>query len=89
MAGKAVDGQRQHTDINQGDGQAAECFGDGLAAQAVARLGHQHHSQQVAQAAAQAKADGLRQRKALGTLKKSRTRLHLSYDLSQHSITFV
>ena len=48
MAGKAVDGQRQHTDIDQGDGQAAECFGDGLAAQAVARLGHQHHSQQVA-----------------------------------------
>ena len=32
------------------------------------RLGHQHHSQQVAQAAAQAKADGLRQRKALGAL---------------------
>ena len=68
MAGKAVDGQRQHTDIDQGDGQAAECFGDGLAAQAVARLGHQHHSQQVAQAAAQAKADGLRQRKALGAI---------------------
>ena len=42
MAGKAVDGQRQHTDIDQGDGQAAKCFGDGLAAQAVARLGHQH-----------------------------------------------
>ena len=61
MAGKAVDGQRQHTNIDQRDGQAAECFGDGLAAQAVARFRHQHNGQQITQAAAQTKADGLGQ----------------------------
>ena len=30
MSGKAIDRQRQHADIHQRDGQAAECFGDGF-----------------------------------------------------------
>ena len=30
MAGKAIDGQCQHPDVDQRDGQAAECLRDGL-----------------------------------------------------------
>ena len=56
MAGKAIDGQRQHADVHQRDGQAAECLGDSFAAQAVARLGDQQHRQHIAKAAAKAKA---------------------------------
>ena len=36
MSGKTIDRQCQHTDVHQCDGQAAEGFRDGLAAQAVA-----------------------------------------------------
>ena len=36
MSGETIDRQCQHADIHQRDGQAAECFRDGLAAQAVA-----------------------------------------------------
>ena len=56
MAGKAIDGQRQHADVHQRDGQAAERGGDSLAAQAVLGLCDQQHSQQVAHAAAKAEA---------------------------------
>ena len=59
MAGKAINGQRQHADVHQRDGQAAERGGDSLAAQAVLGLCDQQHSQQVAHAAAQAKAQAL------------------------------
>lgn len=55
MSGKAIDRQRQHADIHQRDGQAAECLGDGFAAQAVARLGDQQHRQHIAKAAAKPK----------------------------------
>ena len=48
MAGKAINGQRQHADIDQCDGQAAECFRDGLAAQAVACFRHQKHGKHIA-----------------------------------------
>ena len=82
MAGKAVDGQRQHTDIDQGDGQAAECFRDGLAAQAVAGFRYQQHRQHIAKAAAKAKAKALPQRKALGALHQHRTQ-HAAVDRRQ------
>lgn len=38
MSGETIDRQCQHADIHQRDGQAAECFRDGLAAQALAGL---------------------------------------------------
>ena len=66
MSGKAIDCQRQHADIHQRDGQAAECLGDGSAAQAVARFGDQQHRQHIAKAAAKAKAKALAKGKALG-----------------------
>ena len=50
MSGKAIDGQRQHADVDERDGQAAERRRDGPAAQAVPRLRDQQDSQQVAQA---------------------------------------
>ena len=68
MAGKAIDGQRQHTDVDQRDGQAAKRFRDGPAAQTILGFRHQHDGQQIAEAAAKAEADGLFQRKALGAL---------------------
>ena len=54
MARKTIDGQRQHADIDQRDGQAPERLRDGLAAQTVVGLRHQHDGQQVAEAAAEA-----------------------------------
>ena len=66
MAGKTVDRQRQHPDIDQGDGQPPERLRDRPAAQAALGLRDQQHSQQITQAAAQAKAQRLHQRKALG-----------------------
>ena len=71
MSGKAIDGQRQHADIDERDGQAAERRRDGPAAQAVPCLRDQQDSQQVAQAAAQAKPQGLAQRKALGAIQRA------------------
>ena len=68
MSGETIDRQCQHADIHQRDGQAAECFRDGLAAQAVAGFRYQQHRQHIAKAAAKAKAKALPQRKALGAL---------------------
>ena len=68
MSGKAINGQRQHSDIHQCDGQAAECCRDGFTAQAVAGFRDQKHCQHIAQAAAHAKAQALPQRKGLGAL---------------------
>ena len=56
MSGETIDRQGQHADIHQRDGQAAECFRDGLAAQAVAGFRDQQHRQHIAKAAAKAKA---------------------------------
>ena len=72
MSGKAIDRQRQHADIHQRDGQAAECFGDGFAAQAVARLGDQQHRQHIADAAAKTKAKAFAKGKGLGALHQHR-----------------
>ena len=46
MSGKTIDGQRQHADVDERDGQAAERRRDGPAAQAVPRLRDQQDSQQ-------------------------------------------
>ena len=56
MSGETIDCQCQHADIHQRDGQAAEGFRDGLAAQAVAGFRYQQHCQHIAKAAAKAKA---------------------------------
>ena len=82
MSRKTVNGQRQHPDVDEGDGQAPECRGDGPAAQAVAGFRHQQHGQQVSQAAAKAEAHGLAQRKALGALHQHRAQ-HAAVDGGQ------
>ena len=56
MARKTIDGQRQHADVDERDGQAPERLRDGLAAQTAVSLRHQHDGQQIAQAAAEAEA---------------------------------
>ena len=79
MARKTIDGQRQHADIDQRDGQAPERLRDGLAAQTVVGLRHQHDGQQIAEAAAEAEAHALLQRKALGALHQHRAQ-HTAVD---------
>ena len=68
MSGETIDCQCQHADIHQRDGQAAECFRDGLAAPGGGGLPLPAAPPAHSRAAAAAKAKALPQRKALGAL---------------------